>query len=86
MLVFALLVAPAATAQQLTTRPVASLLASAGLGLLITWLALFVGYFTSAPIGFALTTAGFAAYGLATVWRHRHVRPGRTRPQAVAGI
>ncbi len=82
LLVFALLVAPAAAAQQLTTRPVASLLASAGLGLLITWLALFVGYFTSAPIGFALTTAGFAAYGLATALAPSPRAPG---PDASAG-
>ena len=60
LLVFALLVAPAAAAQQLSARPVISLLTAVAVGLVITWTALFVGYFTAYPIGFDLTSLGFA--------------------------
>jgi zinc/manganese transport system permease protein len=62
LLVFALLVAPAASAQLITMRPVAGLLASVGLGVLIVWLALGVAYFSIYPVGFYLTTFAFALY------------------------
>jgi zinc/manganese transport system permease protein len=62
LLVFALLVAPAATAQQLTARPAVGLAASVAIGVTITWIALFVAYYTPYPIGFYLTTAGFVCY------------------------
>lgn len=71
LLVFALLVAPAAAAQQLSPRPVVSLVAAVAIGLTITWSALFVGYYSTYPIGFALTSLGFAAYVLALGWRSR---------------
>jgi zinc/manganese transport system permease protein len=80
LLVFALLVAPAAAAQQLSARPAISLALAVAIGLVITWTALFVGYFTAYPIGFDLTTLGFAAYLAATAWRRwssgRTVVPG----------
>jgi zinc/manganese transport system permease protein len=72
LLVFALLVAPAATAQQLTARPAVGLAASVAIGVAITWTALFVAYFTPYPIGFYLTTLGFVSYAaarLARTWK-----------------
>jgi zinc/manganese transport system permease protein len=77
LLVFALLVAPAAAAQQLSARPVLSLMAAVGIGLLITWAALFVGYYTAYPIGFDLTSLGFAAYLAAGAWRRGTTRGRR---------
>ena len=62
LLVFALLVAPPACVQRLTTRPLAGLALSAALGLLIVWLALALAYFTVYPVGFYVTTLAFAAY------------------------
>lgn len=67
LLVFALLVMPAATAQRLTARPALSLILTMLIGVLITWLALGVAYFTPYPIGFYVTTFAFAAYVLAHV-------------------
>jgi zinc/manganese transport system permease protein len=67
LLVFALLVAPAAAAQHLSARPVVSLLVAVGTGLAITWTALFLGYFTAYPIGFDLTSLGLATYLVARV-------------------
>ena len=62
LLVFALLVAPPAAAQQLTLRPVAGLVLSVVFALLTIWLALAIAYFTIYPVGFYVTTIGFAIY------------------------
>jgi zinc/manganese transport system permease protein len=69
LLVFALLVMPAATAQVLTARPAASLALTVLIGLVITWLGLAVAYYSPYPIGFFVTTFGFAAYVLAQAGR-----------------
>jgi len=65
LLVFALLVAPAASAQALTTRPLRSLLLTVALGLAIVWLGLGISYFSTYPAGFFITTVAFAVYVLA---------------------
>ncbi len=65
LLVFALLVMPAATAQRITARPMASFVITIVLGLAIVWLGLAVAYFSVYPVGFYITTFGFAAYVLA---------------------
>ena len=65
LLVFALLVAPAAAARHLTARIGAGLALSVGLGLLVTWVGLGVSYFTNLPLGFTVTTLAFAVYALA---------------------
>jgi len=62
LLVFALLVAPAAAAQRLTARPLRGLLLSVGLGLVVTWLGLALAYFSVYPAGFYITTLAFVAY------------------------
>lgn len=64
LLIFALLVTPAALAQYVSSRPgVAALIAViAALG--FTWLGLAVSYFTSYPVGFVITTLAFATYVL----------------------
>jgi zinc/manganese transport system permease protein len=65
LLVFALLVIPAAAAQQLVTRPALSIVVAVALGLAVVWLALVLSYFTNYPIGFLVTSLGFAVYLLA---------------------
>lgn len=65
LLVFALLVAPAASAQALTTRPLASLVLTVALGLLVVWLGLGIAYFSVYPAGFFVATVAFAIYVLA---------------------
>ncbi len=77
LLVFALLVMPAATAQQLTARPAWSVAITVAIGLAVTWLGLAVAYFTPYPIGFFVTTFAFAAYLAATVARNGWRRPWR---------
>jgi zinc/manganese transport system permease protein len=67
LLVFALLVAPAATAQLLTVRPTLSLALTILLGLLIVWLGMGVAYFSVYPAGFFISTIAFCVYALARV-------------------
>ncbi|MGZ4168269.1 MAG: metal ABC transporter permease [Solirubrobacteraceae bacterium] len=69
LLVFALLVAPPAAAQQITLRPLAGLVLSVAFALLTIWLALAIAYYSIYPVGFYVTTIGFVLYVLARVAR-----------------
>lgn len=69
LLVFALLVAPAATATRLTANPARGLVVSVLLALLVTWLGESVAYFSPYPIGFWITTFAFALFLLASAYR-----------------
>jgi zinc/manganese transport system permease protein len=71
LLVFALLVVPAATAQVLTARPALSFALAIGFGLLITWLGLAIAYYSPYPVGFWISTLAFAAYAGARLTRVR---------------
>ena len=76
LLVFALLVVPAATAQTLTARPVLGLCASIAAGLAITWLGLGIGYYSAYPFGFWITSIAFGGYVASHVAK-RFVRAAR---------
>ena len=65
LLVFAVLVAPPAAAQQLTSRPLAGLLLGIAFALLVVWLGLAAAYFSPWPVGFYTTTFAFAVYVIA---------------------
>jgi zinc/manganese transport system permease protein len=65
LLVFALLVAPPAAAQAITSRTLAGLALSVALALLIVWLGLAAAYFSIYPAGFYITSFAFGAYLLA---------------------
>ncbi len=65
LLIFALLVTPAAIAQQVTARPALALMIAVGLAEIFTWLGLAVGFFTPYPVGFFITTFAFVGYMLA---------------------
>lgn len=67
LLVFALLVTPAATAQRITARPGAGLLLSVLLALLVTWVGLTVAFFSPYPVGFWVTTLSFGLYVLVRI-------------------
>jgi zinc/manganese transport system permease protein len=67
LLVFALLVLPAATAQTVTARPAASLGLSVALAVVVTWLGLGVAYYSPYPIGFWITTFAFAVFVAARI-------------------
>jgi zinc/manganese transport system permease protein len=62
LLVFALLVMPAAAAQRLTARPAVSLLLTVVIGFLVTWAGLTAAFYSPYPIGFWVTSFAFAVY------------------------
>lgn len=84
LLVFALLVAPAATASRLTARPAAGLITSVVVALLVTWIGEAIAFFSPYPIGFWVTTLAFGAYLLATAYRYVLDR-WRVRPALAGG-
>jgi zinc/manganese transport system permease protein len=69
LLVFALLVTPAATAQLLTARPAVGLALSVVLAFLVTWIGLAIAYFSPYPVGFWVTSLSFALYVLVRLAR-----------------
>jgi zinc/manganese transport system permease protein len=70
LLVFALLVMPAASAQQLTAAPALSFALTIALAVLITWLGLAVAYFSVYPVGFFVTSFGLAAFVVSVAIRY----------------
>jgi zinc/manganese transport system permease protein len=67
LLVFGLLVLPAAAAQAVTVRPARMVAAALVFALLIGWSALFAAYYSEYPVGFWLTTIAFGWYVLLRV-------------------
>ena len=86
LLVFALLIAPAATAQQLTSRIGQGIALSVIIGILVTWVGLALAYFYGYPAGFYITSLAFGLYLLTRVVRAALEHPARAarRPAAVA--
>ncbi len=80
LLVFALLVMPAAAAQQITARPALSLILTVVLSLVTTWVSLGVAFYSVYPVGFYVSTFGFAFYVMAAGGRAIASWLG-TRPQ-----
>ncbi|MEO7262865.1 MAG: metal ABC transporter permease [Jatrophihabitantaceae bacterium] len=79
LLVFALLVTPAATASRLTARPALGLMLSVLIAVAVTWLGEGIAFFSPYPIGFWVTTLAFAAFLLAAGYRRGVERLGRRR-------
>ncbi|GCF08585.1 metal ABC transporter permease [Dictyobacter arantiisoli] len=79
LLIFALLVTPAAIAQHLTSRPMVALVLAIVLALLFMSLGLTIGYITPYPVGFFITTCAFGTYVCVRVGRFISKRLARTR-------
>jgi zinc/manganese transport system permease protein len=79
LLVFALLIMPAATARRLTSRTGLGLLLSALIGLVVTWFGLALAYFSPYPLGFYVTSIAFALYLFSAL-------PGRSRARRPAAV
>ena len=92
LLIFALLVTPAAIAQDITTRPAVAAALAIVLAVLFTWLGLAVGYFTPYPVSFFITSFAFGTYVLvrggrvvlARIKRHPLASPRNTQMGGVA--
>jgi zinc/manganese transport system permease protein len=68
LLIFALIVTPAAIAVRLTGRPRTAILLSVGLALLFTWAGLAISYYSPHPVSFFITTLAFAGYLAVRGW------------------
>lgn len=86
LLVFALLVAPAATASRLTARPGLGLALSIAIAVLIVWAGEGIAFFSPYPIGFWVTSFGFGLFLLATAYRAGVDAYGRRRFRATASV
>lgn len=62
LLIFALMVTPAAIAVRVTRRPLTAVLVSIGVAVLATWSGLFIAFYTPYPVGFIIVTITFVVY------------------------
>jgi zinc/manganese transport system permease protein len=74
LLIFALMVTPAATAQCLARKPLQGIAITIGISLLVTWFGLFISFYLPYPVSFFITTAAFAIYLVARVLSRRPTR------------
>ncbi len=70
LLVFTLMVGPAAAAQQLTMRFSRSVALAAGLAVAETWLGITLAFYTDWPSSFWITAVSTAVYGAASIYRY----------------
>lgn len=62
LLVFSLMVTPAALAVRLTSRPAVAILISVGVAVVVTWLGIFVAVYEPYPTSFFITAFVFSLY------------------------
>ncbi len=62
LLIFALMVTPAAVAQRIARRPAQGILISVLIALAATWFGLFISFYLPYPVSFFITSATFAVY------------------------
>jgi zinc/manganese transport system permease protein len=62
LLIFSLMVTPAATAQYLSRRPQTAMIISVTIALVTTWVGLFVAFYTVYPVSFFITAIAFFLY------------------------
>jgi zinc/manganese transport system permease protein len=78
LLIFALMVTPAATAQRLARSPLEGILLSIVIALLSTWIGLFISFYIPYPVSFFIVSIVFIVYLLTRIgqaWLSRHRRP-----------
>jgi zinc/manganese transport system permease protein len=69
LLIFALMVTPAATAQRIARRPAHGILISVLIAVLATWFSLFVSFYVAwTRVSFLITTVTFVVYIAARLW------------------
>lgn len=79
LLVFALLVTPAASAQQITARPGVAVILSVVIGVAVAWAGIGIAYFSIYPVGFFVTSVAFVTYLAARGWRWARPRFARSQ-------
>jgi len=62
LLIFSLMVTPAAVAMRLARRPAQGIMISVAIALLATWFGLFISFYIPYPVSFFITASTFAVY------------------------
>jgi zinc/manganese transport system permease protein len=62
LLIFALMVTPASTAQLVARRPMQGIVISVAIALLATWVGLFISFYLPYPVSFFITAITFLVY------------------------
>jgi zinc/manganese transport system permease protein len=83
LLIFGLMVTPAAIAQNVSTRPWLGMALSAVISLAVVWIGLVLAYYISLPTSFFITALAFAGYLLSLAWR-QVVRPAPSALRATS--
>jgi zinc/manganese transport system permease protein len=84
LLIFALIVTPAAIAVRFTSRPSVAILTGIALALLFTWLGLAIAYYSPHPVSFFITSLAFFTYVGVRISEPLRGRLGRRAPIAQA--
>jgi zinc/manganese transport system permease protein len=84
LLIFSLMVTPAAAAQHLATRPMWVMAIAVVISLASTWVGLFVSFYVPYPVSFVITTIAFAAYLTVRFFHHRLALPAESSRDAGA--
>jgi zinc/manganese transport system permease protein len=84
LLIFALMVTPAATAVRLSTRPLTAVIYSVAAALSATWLGLFVSWYEPYPVSFFIVTFAFALYLVVRAGSYLSARIAQRRTVPVA--
>ena len=74
LLIFALMVTPAAIAQRLTHRPLEGVAVSVLIALLATWIGLFVAFYVPYPVSFFIVSSVFLLYLIVRLLQSRSSR------------
>jgi zinc/manganese transport system permease protein len=91
LLIFSLLISPAAAARSFTNKPITAMALSIVIALGTVWTAIALSFLSNLPIGFFVGSIGAVTYAAGRGWaawrRNRHASPrmGAPLPRAVAG-
>lgn len=81
LLVFSLMIGPAAAARCFTDRPLLAMLLSTGISLATVWAAIALSYLSDWPVGFFVGSISAGSYCLGRAWAWL----GNTWPAELAG-
>jgi zinc/manganese transport system permease protein len=88
LLIFTLLVSPAASARSFTNRPTTAIALSVAIALVTVWSAIALSYLTNLPIGFFVGAIGAFTYAVGrtwAAWRQRRPAAGAADTADAAG-
>ncbi|MHB8538126.1 MAG: metal ABC transporter permease [Candidatus Dormibacteria bacterium] len=83
LLIFALLVTPAAIAERVAHSPLQALVIGVLIALASTWIGLFIAYFTPYPVSFFITAISFGAYAVVRLVKWAAERRSREASGAI---